>query len=424
MIVSLYTLFEVLAIIFCLHYLYAEKIKFNVPTFFVIVLDLIIMQVFYMMHISGNAFWIVFPVILVYSAIQFGFSIKKLIINNILWMIIIGILQTTVLMLLCLFTEIEYVNEKELLLCNFIIFLFVSILLKKCKLSKLSAILQSNEKIIVISVIMILISVIYCLINYRQDRGLDLAYYIVLLISVFLIIIASVDIGKHKMKAKEIETELRLHKLYEQSFQNLIDEICARQHEFDNHINTIYSQHFLFDTYEELVEAQKKYCDNIVAVNSYNKLLSKGNPTVLGFLYGKLHELEKKGIRPIYNIHIDNLESHVPIYRIIEILGNLINNAIEELLKEQDLHDLKIVLLENDEEIVINVGNPCRDIDYQKIHNFFQKGYSKKGEKRGYGLYNVKKICEDYNIILETTIEAEENIDWIQFSLLIKKPLA
>ena len=58
-------------------------------------------------------------------------------------------------------------------------------------------------------------------------------------------------------KSKEV------HKLYEQSFQNLIDDIRARQHEFDNHINTIYSQHYLYDTYDELVEAQTLLYDEI-----------------------------------------------------------------------------------------------------------------------------------------------------------------
>ena len=114
------------------------------------------------------------------------------------------------------------------------------------------------------------------------------------------------------------------------------------------------------------------------------------------------------GIRPTCNIHIDNLESPVPIFRIIEILGNLINNAAEELLKEKDLYGLKIVLLENMEEIIINVSNQCRNIDYQKIHDFFRQGYSQKGQKRGYGLYNVKKItnnifCVVY-IMLTSTI--------------------
>ena len=33
--------------------------------------------------------------------------------------------------------------------------------------------------------------------------------------------------------------------------KNLIDDICAKQHEFDNHINAIYSQHFLYETYDE-----------------------------------------------------------------------------------------------------------------------------------------------------------------------------
>ena len=50
-------------------------------------------------------------------------------------------------------------------------------------------------------------------------------------------------------------------------------------------------------------------------------------------------------------------------------------------------------------------------------------GYSNKGKQRGYGLYNVRKICEEYDIILESAIKPEEGVDRLHFTIIINKPL-
>ena len=143
----------------------------------------------------------------------------------------------------------------------------------------------------------------------------------------------------------------------------------------------------------------------------------------MGFLYGKFLEADKQGIDVEYTVKIDSLECNVPIYKLIEILGNLINNAIEALCKEEGLNKLKVVMLENPYEIAINISNECKNINYNQVSNFFKKGYSEKGERRGYGLYNVKKICEEYDIVLETSIKEEEKTDRLHFMLIINKPL-
>lgn len=225
------------------------------------------------------------------------------------------------------------------------------------------------------------------------------------------------------MKTKEMEAELRLHKLYEESFLGLINDICAKQHEFDNHINMINNQHHVYHTYEELVEAQKKYCKAIEDDNSFNRLLSKGNSTVLGFLYSKFTEAKKRGIEVEYKIRIGDMESNVPIHKVIELLGDLLNNAIEALETWDDTNKLKVLMIEQPFEIAIDISNECKDINQEKIQEFFRKGYSEKGKGRGYGLYNVKKICEEYDIVLEPIMKREELVDRLHFVLIMNKPI-
>lgn len=421
MVVSLYMLLEVLAVLICLHYLYGEKFRLDVVTIGFILVDLICMNSILRLDLNQNWSLVIYPIIMLYCGLKFGFNFKEIFINNVLYIIIIGVLQSTLMLIFNAFLGPLVVKGQ--IIINFFVFLIVVVGLRKCKLKKLSEILQSRDKLMLVALVVTIISLLLFLLNYKNAIGFDIIYYIVFLVSIFLICLAAIDIGKHKMKACEAEAELRLHKLYETSFRNLIDDISARQHEFDNHINAIFSQHFLYETYDELVEAQKEYCKDIINENHYNKLLSKGNPIILGFLYGKFSEAEKRGIDISYKINIDDLECSVPIYKIVELLGNLIKNAVEALESEPDTNKIQVVMREENSVILIKVANESKTVNYGEIQQFFKKGYSKKGKGRGYGLYNVKRICDEYRAQIQCDIKSDEVSNWLMFTVIIYKSL-
>ena len=100
-----------------------------------------------------------------------------------------------------------------------------------------------------------------------------------------LICPVAVSLVKYKVKAKKAELELQTYKRYGESLKDLIDSMRAKQHEFDNHINVIYSQHYLYDSYSDLVHAQRKYCQEVWDENRYNKLLLSGNSVIAVCLY-------------------------------------------------------------------------------------------------------------------------------------------
>lgn len=420
--VCLYALFEAMSIIFCLHYLYGEEFHFEKMSVYYLCIDVALMVTVYLLHIKSMWTLIIFPVIFLYSGFKFGFKWKTLIINNILQSIILGTLQASIMMIYSVIINDHQLGEADALIINGLMFIIVFYGLKKCKLSKFSYVLQSNEKIVIISLAVVVITIVISFLFYKQFLKIEMLYYIVLGISILLITVTVIDIGKNKIKVKEAEAELHLHKLYEASFRELIDEICARQHEFDNHFNTIYSQHCLYKTYDELVAAQRKYCDEVMEENHYNKVLSKGNPVILCFLYSKLSEMKKIGIIGTYRINIGDLECEMPVHKIVELLGNLIKNAMEAVQKRGE-GKIYVMLLEEKEKIFLKVANESEVIEKNKIKEFFKRGYSDKGKKRGYGLYNVEKICEEYRAALMCKNEEREGKNWLVFSIIINKPL-
>ena len=419
-VISLINLLEVLSVVLCLHYLYGEKLRLEAVTVCFILLEVAWMSGVYYLQLGQEWSMMMYPIVALYCALRFGTDIKIIFINNVLYMAVLSGIQATIIRLYCILLKIERLGMRDNLIINLIIFIIVIGFLRKCKLKKLSDVLKGREKLIVASISVMVAGTALCLLAYKQHAGLDGLYYAVLGVGIIVAIIAAVDIGKHRMKVREAEAELRMHRLYEASFRELIDDICAKQHEFDNHINTIYSQHHLYKTYDMLVEAQKKYCSEITAENRYNKLLSKGNPIILAFLYGKFSEIERRGIKISYRVNIGELESSVPVYKIVELLGNLLNNAADAA-EGNGTGSVGIKMLESRERIEIEVYNESEEISLERRQKFFEKKYSEKGRNRGYGLYNVKRICNEYGIEIVCDNREIDGKNCLMFSIVIMK---
>ena len=307
------------------------------------------------------------------------------------------------------------VDNMVLLIANAMVFVIVVFLLPKLKIYNISVYLQSKEKIFVVSLIVCIVITLSYVINFKIFERLDIKRYVLLFLSIALICILIVQIGNLKLKANQMRIELKMHGLYAKSFESLIIDIRLRQHEFDNHINTIYSQHLLCDTYESLVKVQKDYCKELEKENRYNKLLRYDNPVIRGFLYVKFLEAEKLGIEVSYKVVIDNLAIQMPVYKLVEILGDLINNAIEAMMETEDEKKLHVSIIEVEDKVEIEVRNTSRYISNKERTRFFEKGYSRKGENRGLGLYNVKKICEEYGFEIICDNKIIDDSNWVVF---------
>lgn len=359
----------------------------------------------------------IYPIIGIYCGIKFGFKLREIIINVTLCIIIVGVIQMIVSLPFYYFLNVQLLSNYRLLFVNCTAFLIMIFVIPRLKINRVVAFLKNREKILIVSIVICLGITFFCLISYKQLIQVELNQTILLFVCMIFIFALTGQLNQYKVKSKEIETELRMHKLYADSFQSLIDSIRLRQHEFENHISTIYSQHYLFDTYEDLVNEQKKYCNQVLEENRFNKMLKKGNPVIISFLYGKMIEIDKKGIDIAYDIAINDLEIGVPIYKIVEILGNLLKNAVEAIEKTPNLNKIFILMIEIDDIFEIEVRNESPYIQPNDISLFFMKGYSEKGENRGLGLYNVNNICREYGLQLYFENKEINGQNWLSFRI-------
>lgn len=418
MVTNICLLLESVSLIVCLHCLYGEKFKLDIETTSYLAIHMIIMTIINYYDLPKVLTMIIYPIMAVYCGIKFRFRLKEIIANVLLCIIIIGFIQMVVALPVYYILNIESFSGYKLLFVNCMAFLIVFFILPKCNVKKLTNFLNMKGIILIISLGICFIIAIFWLVSYKGFKMLELNQAILLLISLIFALFLAGQLSKYKVRAKEVETELKMHKLYADSFQGLIENIRLRQHEFDNHINTLYSQHFIYKTYDELVKAQKDYCQLVTKENRFNKLLTVGTSVIIGFLYGKFVEIDRKGIDISYAINISDLNLGIPDYKIVEILGNLLKNAVEALEKEESLNKLFVSFTESNGLFEIEVRNESPYISYEEISTFFDKGFSKKGKDRGLGLYNVKGICEEYKLNIYCENKEIDGENWLSFKVI------
>ena len=145
------------------------------------------------------------------------------------------------------------------------------------------------------------------------------------------------------------------------------------------------------------------------------------NPLLIGFLYGNFVKIEKLGVEITYKIDIGDFDVSIPIYKLVEILGNLLKNAVEAMKDITENKALHVTGIEVNGQFDIEVRNRSQYIGYGEIESFFRKGFSKKGKNRGLGLYNVKKICNEYSLNILCDNKLLDSMNWLSFTVTNKK---
>ena len=410
-------LFEVLSFLFLFSYCYGKPFKLDGITGIIVVINILFITFINVLGWNAIASFIVFIILMIYCGLKYGWKWKELVVNFLLTLLIIGVTQ------ICLILTVDKLVRHILdeVINRFIEngIMFVVILgLKNAKLHEVSKFLQTKGKIIGFITGISTFAVIFVMIMYKVYKKMELNEYLFLFLYMMFGYIVFAFWQRSRIKQVEMDTERQCYDKYSKTYEELIDVVRMRQHEFDNQLNTIISLHYTTNTYAELVEAQQEYISAITMENRYNKLLKEGNLFFIGFLYGKFQNLSKAGIQIDYRICVGQLERYeIPVYKLIEVANDLITNAADALeqYKEKKLY---VEALENDEELVLEVRNVGKPLEPDYIERCFEKGYSSKGTGRGYGLYNVKTICNRYHIdILFENINLQ-NKNWICFKLI------
>lgn len=419
MIYRLAVLLEVFAIIVCIHSIYNTKAKLDIKTVGVYLATVGMIELVFYLKWNNVTTLFVFLFMVLYCAYQFEDNFLGAIISTLLMLIIMGTLQFVFLLP---FSGVELQSEQlRMLVVNFLVTIFALWVLPKFKIYKLREVIRRREKFIffifLVVVLMILLMTIEC--KVQEEIYSELFIFTIPLMIILLSLLVKWGITQHEKEL--VENELTVSKSMQKKYDDLLASVRTREHGFKNHIAALLSIKYTSKSYEELVRQQDSYYGMIRKENRYNQLLFLGESTIAGFLYEKFCQAEEKKVSVTYEINGSFSGAGIPIYHLIEILGILIDNAIEAQSDKMEIRQLKFQFEEEADKYLFRVLNPCVYVSYSEIESWFIKNKSTKGPERGLGLYYVKRLCEEYNAsILCRNVECIQ-VNWIEMALEIKK---
>lgn len=219
----------------------------------------------------------------------------------------------------------------------------------------------------------------------------------------------------NKVSLNELEMKIKSEEIkhveeYAKYIEELYSDIRVFKHDYKNILLSL-GEYIEEKRYDEL---EIYFKENILAsersIDQNDFWVKLKNIKILplkSIIISKLIKANNKYIDVFIDIseEIDN----IPMEYIdsIRVFGILLDNAIEESVKCSD-KKINFAIVKKEKSMVFIIQNSCCE-DVSCIYKLFQKGFSTKGEGRGVGLYNLKRILNNYkNITLN--MENKNNI--------------
>lgn len=414
-----YRLFEMLALVVCLHSLNGEKLKIDVYNVGFVGIEMAFMQMIQEGIVSKGMYFVIYLIYFIYAYLKFGDSVKRTVLKCLLVIIIVGVLQMVVYITVYFFSGFI---KNESIIAFFINFMVLAILLLTANSGiypKIVDVFINRDWILKINVVICFCIVMYYVISLKASNYIKIDIFVLMIIFMTMFIIFIYRWQKSMYELNQHKKELQITNLYNGVFEEMINTIRNRQHDFNNQIDAIYATHLTATSLEELIESQKKYCDNVLYENRFAKVLSCTKNSILaGFIYTKFIEAENRNIDVQYDIAYTNI-GEIGIYDLVDIIGILLDNAIEAVTIKGVPRKIVFELRDGD-GLRLLVKNPVMNISNGEIEKFFQKGYSTKGEGHGMGLNKIVELQKKYKYDVCAYIDNYSDLDWIKIGIIIK----
>ena len=206
----------------------------------------------------------------------------------------------------------------------------------------------------------------------------------------------------YKVLNEKMKSEIK--KSFNPLINDLMGKVKANEHEYKNHLNTIWSIAQISSP-EEVKSKIKEYMSSIVDDSEeFSMLVDVENTIVKAVLYNKGQRAEKLDVKYNYRVNSNLKDISLDNSELTVVLSNLLNNAIEAT-SIIDKKEIEVDISEDNKSYIINVRNYTEGLKAESLSNIFKMGYSTKGEGRGYGLYNVKQIVEKHKGKIQISLD-------------------
>ncbi|WP_422124318.1 ATP-binding protein [Planococcus sp. X10-3] len=188
--------------------------------------------------------------------------------------------------------------------------------------------------------------------------------------------------------------------------QQYSESLRAQTHEYTNKLYAISGLLQLGQIEEaiDLLQSEKRY----QKIKTQHMLGQIQDKKVQAIILGKMGKASEQKVKFSIdeNSSLNSLPENIDILKLINILGNLIDNAIEEVA-QKITKEVMFFITDVGNDLVIEIEDSGSGFSEEEIDKLFSIGFSTKSEKkeRGYGLAIVKQAVND----LKGTIEVHSN---------------
>lgn len=293
-----------------------------------------------------------------------------------------------------------------------VIVFFVSVFIRKNGLFMVNSNLQSKSKLLwifyVITIFLLIVFNCSAILNGSSNKSIVISNVIGLIVFALSNILLGKMLKENYNNEKQIlkkQQDLENLMVYTNHIESLTDELRIFKHRYNNIMLTI-SGYLNDNDIEGLNNCMRDVIRKSQAKNdnkNFSELKKIKDSGIKSLLIDKIIKIEntrKISAEIFINKEIRNF--YIDTFDMVNILGILTDNAIEESMKVDD-PKIIINIIDTNEYIVFSIANKFKD--KPDISRIFKKGFSTKGVNRGIGLYDLQKIInESQNLMLNTKI--------------------
>ncbi|MBU3101486.1 MULTISPECIES: sensor histidine kinase [Clostridium] len=308
-----------------------------------------------------------------------------------------------------------------------IVFLLIelvcAIIITRCNFSKIAKkIMKVDSKILYYFAINLGLYIIFSKFIWEYNKNIILDNLLVYIFIIVSMISLNIFLYYYIIKISEDKKVLEVQNMYKPILLDIVEETRRRQHDFKNHLNTINAIVEVSSEKEVKNELRKyimslKYSNDII-----EDIIYIDNIIIKAIIYNKLCDADRLNVKFLFNVTNNSLDNSLNDYEISDILNNLLDNAFQAVKNGTKDKTVILNICEEGNDNIVEVKNSGRTIKPDNIENIFKRGFStKKGDNRGYGLFNIKEIAKKKGSDIQLSFEDDYTVFKMSFNQISKR---
>ena len=193
---------------------------------------------------------------------------------------------------------------------------------------------------------------------------------------------------------------------YHSEMQAFMNVIRSQRHDYNFHLHTLSG---LIDS--SGLDECRQYLHHLVQDSaSINTFLPVDDPAIAALIFSFRTTALDYGIELHLDIRHDLKNVVTNIYETNKVIGNLLQNAIDEVRTHEDKsYGIRLYILKRGEDCIIHTANKIilREDTQRRLQEMYRPGFSTKTDHEGIGLASVQNLLRRYRGTLYARVEGD-----------------